>query len=175
MITEELIVQFQQKNVKAFDKLYHYYNDSLLGVINNIVRDEELAKDILQEVFVKIWNNSDKYNKTKGRFFTWILNIARNSAIDMTRSKNFKKSLRNQDVENFVDIIESNENFESKSNFIGVKKFVQQLTDKCKSVIDLIFFKGFTQKETAEKLEIPLGTVKTRNRNCINELKKMMR
>jgi RNA polymerase sigma-70 factor (ECF subfamily) len=174
MITEELILQFQQKNVKAFDKLYHYYNDSLFGVINNIVGDQDLAKDILQEVFIKIWNNSNKYNKEKGRFFTWILNIARNSAIDTTRSKNFKKSLKNQDVENFVDIIENNENFESKSNFIGVKKFVQQLTDKCKSIIELLFFKGFTQKETAEKLKIPLGTVKTRNRNCINELRKMM-
>jgi RNA polymerase sigma-70 factor (ECF subfamily) len=174
MIPENLIIQFQKKDVKAFDKLYHYYSDSLLGVIFNIVKDHDLAKDILQEVFIKIWNNAEKYNSEKGRFFTWILNIARNTAIDNTRSKKYKQTKKNLNVQNFVDIIENNENFNSKSDFIGIKKFVKQLTEKCKNIIELLFFKGYTQKEASETLEIPLGTIKTRNRNCINELRKMI-
>lgn len=174
MITDQLINQFKNKDVKAFDALYNYYNASLLGVIYAIVKDQDLAKDVLQDVFVKIWNKSDSYSKEKGRFFTWILNIARNTAIDKIRSKNFKQSNKNLDVQNFVDIIESNENFNSKSDFIGIKNFVSKLTEKCKNVIDYLFFKGYTQKETAEVLEIPIGTVKTRNRNCINELRKML-
>ncbi|PHS67265.1 MAG: RNA polymerase subunit sigma-70 [Flavobacterium sp.] len=170
-MTEEFIIQFKNKNAKAFDVLYENYKASLLGVIYNIVKDKEIAKDVLQDVFVKIWKNAESYSPEKGRFFTWIINIARNSAIDKVRSKNYKQSNKNYDVNNFVDIIESNEDFNTNSNFIGIKAFISKLTEKCKNVIDLLFFKGFTQKETAEALNIPLGTVKTRNRTCINELR----
>ncbi len=89
MINEEFLIQFKNKDTKAFDVLYNYYHASLLGVIYTIVRDQDLAKDVLQEVFVKIWRNSESYSAEKGRFFTWILNIARNTTIDKTRSKNF--------------------------------------------------------------------------------------
>lgn len=174
MQLETLISQFQNKNEKAFESLYKMYGESMLGIIYNIVRDHDIAEEILQDVFVKAWNNSSSYSAEKGRFFTWILNIARNAAIDKTRSKSFKNSKRNLDAEYFVDILQTSESLEDSTDAIGIKKFVKKLGKKCKEVIELLYFKGYTQKEASDTLDMPIGTIKTRNRNCINELRDLV-
>lgn len=174
MQLEQLIVKFQNKDAKAFEELYHKYCDSILGVINTIVRNEDIAQEVLQDVFIKAWNKAESYSSKKGRFFTWLLNIARNAAIDKVRSKEFKKSKQNLNAQFFVDIIESNESLDRKTNAIGIREYVKKLTETCKNIIELLYFKGYTQKEASETLEMPLGTIKTRNRNCINELRKML-
>ncbi len=174
MNVDQLVKKFQQKDVKAFEELYVMYSESMHGVIYNIVRDYNIAEEIMQDVFIKIWNKSDSYSPQKGRFFTWILNIARNAAIDKTRSKNFKKSKQNLDASFFVDIIKSNDNLDHKTDAIGIKAFVSKLAEKCKEVIELLYFKGYTQSEASEVLDIPIGTIKTRNRNCIQELRHMV-
>ncbi|MEY8848865.1 RNA polymerase sigma factor [Psychroserpens sp. XS_ASV72] len=174
MQLDQLVIQFQNKDEKAFESLYHMYKDSMHGVIFNIVRDHDIAQEVLQDVFIKAWHNASTYNTSKGRFFTWILNIARNAAIDKTRSKAFKNSNKNLNADFFVDIIHSNENLDNKTDAIGIKKFVGKLAKKCKEVIELLYFKGFTQKEASESLDMPIGTIKTRNRNCIKELRQML-
>ncbi|TSE10480.1 MULTISPECIES: RNA polymerase sigma factor [Aquimarina] len=170
----ELIIALQNKNQAAFKRIYDMYSQNVYGIIYNIVRDEALSEEVLQDVFIKIWNSAHTYSEKKGRFFTWILNIARNSAIDKTRSKSFKNTSQNLTTDYFVDILEDKTNFNSKIDSIGIKKYIAALEPLCKKVIDLLFFKGFTQKETAEELEIPLGTVKTRNRICIDKLKQIL-
>ena len=175
MQLESLVQKFKDKDVKAFEALYEMYNESVQGIVFNIVREQSIAEEITQDVFIKAWNNAETYSEKKGRFFTWIINIARNAAIDKIRSKNFKNNLKNLDAENFVDIIENDDSLDSKTNAIGIKKFVSKLKETCIKVIELLYFKGFTQKEVSESLNIPLGTVKTRNRNCINELRTMLK
>jgi RNA polymerase sigma-70 factor (ECF subfamily) len=174
MKLEKLIEKFQQKDVKAFESLYTMYSDSIFGVIHTVVKNEDIATEILQDVFIKAWNKAENYNAGKGRFFTWLLNIARNAAIDKTRSKSFKNAQQNHDIDFFVHSIETNDSLDEKTNAIGLKKYVSKLAEKCKQIIEYLYFKGYTQKETSETLEIPLGTVKTRNRNCISELRKML-
>ncbi|MEM5564533.1 sigma-70 family RNA polymerase sigma factor [Psychroserpens sp. AS72] len=169
-----LVVNFQKKDEKAFEKLYNMYSDSMHGVIYNIVRDHEIAEEVMQDVFIKAWHKADTYNSSKGRFFTWILNIARNAAIDKTRSKAYKNSEKNLNAEFFVDILETSENLNDKMDAIGIGKYVKALGEKCKKIIEFLYFKGFTQKETSEELDIPLGTIKTRNRNCIKDLRAMV-
>ncbi len=150
------------------------YSESMHGVIFNIVRNNDIAEELMQDVFIKAWHKSDSYDAKKGRFFTWILNIARNTAIDKTRSKSFKNSAKNLDAQFFVDIIPTHESLDKKTDAIGISKFVGNLPQKCKEVIELLYFKGYTQKEAAEKMEIPIGTIKTRNRNCINNLRQIV-
>ncbi|MFD2528713.1 MULTISPECIES: RNA polymerase sigma factor [Polaribacter] len=174
MNLDKLVIDFQQKDVKAYEKLYNMYCNSISGVVNTIVKNDDVAQEITQDVFIKAWNKSDSYSSKKGRFFTWILNIARNAAIDYTRSKKFKQSKQNLNSDFFVDILETSDNLNNSTDAIGIKEFVKNLGDKCKSVIELLFFKGYTQKEASEELDIPLGTVKTRNRNCIAELRTMV-
>ena len=99
MQLEALVERFQKKDASAFEKLHGMYAENICGVINTIVRDEDLAQEICQDVFIKIWNNAESYNTSKGRFFTWILNIARNAAIDKVRSKSYKNSKNSKTVE----------------------------------------------------------------------------
>lgn len=174
MDIDQLVERFQKKDVKAFEKLYAMYSDSMHGVIFNIVRNHDIAEEVMQDVFIKVWHKSDSYSKQKGRFFTWILNIARNAAIDKTRSKAFKKGKQNLNADFFVDIIQTHDSLDDKTDAIGVKAFVNKLAKKCKEVIELLYFKGYTQSEASEALDLPIGTIKTRNRNCIKELRHMV-
>lgn len=174
MNQEQLILQFQKKDVKAYEKLYAMYCDSISGVVNNIVKNDDVTQEITQDVFIKAWHKADTYSAKKGRFFTWLLNIARNAAIDYTRSKKFKQSKQNLNTDFFVDILETSSNLDKTTNTIGLKEFITKLGDTCKAVIELLYFKGFTQKEASEELKMPLGTIKTRNRTCIDELRTML-
>ena len=171
MDVDHLVKNFQEnKNVLAYEKLYEMYNKSMLGVINNILRDEDLSKDVLQEVFLKVWDNIGSYTPKKGRFFTWLLNISRNAAIDKTRSKDYKTSKTNQSLDIFVNIYEQ-EDKEIDDEEKSLITKIQKMSEKCKKLIDLIFYKGYTQRETSEELDIPLGTVKTRSRSCLENLR----
>ncbi len=166
-----LITQLCQGNEKAFERIYELYSRSIYGIIFSIIRDEEVSEEILQDVFLKIWHEASSYDPEKGRFFTWILNIARNASIDKLRSKEFKNSQMNVKGEYFSDILESGNAVTGKIDAIGLQKYIDILGPMCKKLIDMLFFKGFTQKESAKELQIPLGTVKTRNRMCINKLR----
>ncbi|MGO4911899.1 RNA polymerase sigma factor [Leeuwenhoekiella sp. W20_SRS_FM14] len=174
MQPDDLILKLQQRDEKAFERLYSLYSQSIFGVINSVLHDTEASEEVLQDVFIKVWDNCDSYSSKKGRFFTWLLNIARNAAIDKTRSKSFKNQKKNLTQEYFVDIIESKNSFSNKMDAIGISKYIKTLGEECKKVINLLFFKGYTQKEASEELNMPLGTIKTRNRLCINKLREIL-
>ena len=171
MTQEELIPLLLKKDDSSFTLLYDNDSKSLYGVIFTLIKDREEAEDVLQEVFVKIWKNIDSYNESKGRLYTWILNIARNTSIDKLRSKGFNNNQKNLSADNFVHILDDNSKTINQIDAIGIKEFIKKLKPKCIQIIDLLFFKGYTQQETSDELEIPLGTVKTQNRNCMNELR----
>ena len=174
MSQEEVLVLIKEKDSRAYTILYDMYSKSLFAVIINLVKDREESEDVLQEVFVKIWKNIDSYNESKGRFYTWALNIARNTSIDKMRSKNFNNSKKNLSSDNFVHLLDDSNKLINKIDTIGIQEFVKKLKPKCIALIDLLFFKGYTQQEASEELEIPLGTVKTQNRNCINDLRNFL-
>lgn len=171
MTQEELLPLVLKKDDRAFTLLYDMYSKSLFAVISNLVSDREEAEDVLQESFVKIWKNIETYNDTKGRLYTWMLNITRNTAIDKLRSKGFNNKQKNLSSDNFVHLLDDSNKMTNRIDTIGIQEFVKKLKPKCIQLLDLLFFKGFTQQEASEELEIPLGTVKTQNRNCINDLR----
>ena len=169
---EELVLALQRQENIAAEALYDMYSASLFGVIIRIVNDEALAEDILQDTFVKIWNSFSGYNTEKGRLFTWMVNIARNLAIDKIRSKDFKNQTKNQELENNVTFIDEQRNTVYKPELLGVKDLVEQLKPEQKSILDLVYFKGYTHVEAADELGLPLGTLKTRLRMAITQLRK---
>ena len=97
----------QHKDRSAFEYLYDHYSGALLGVISRIIKREELAEEILQDVFLKVWDRIGSYDPSKGKLFTWMLNIARNQAIDKTRSKEFSKGKKTGDIYNYVNRIDN--------------------------------------------------------------------
>ncbi|NMH26312.1 RNA polymerase sigma factor [Flavobacterium solisilvae] len=171
MTQEELLPLVLKKDDRAFTLLYDMYSKSLFSVISNLISDREEAEDVLQESFVKIWKNIETYNDSKGRLYTWMLNITRNTAIDKLRSKGFNNKQKNLSSDNFVHLLDDSNKAINRIDTIGIQEFIKKLKPKCIQLLDLLFFKGFTQQEASDELEIPLGTVKTQNRNCINDLR----
>ncbi len=158
----------QQQDQAAVGALYDAYGGALFGVVLRIVHSRELAEQVLQDTFVKVWRNSATYDASKGRLFTWLLNIARNTAIDVTRSAHFQQSWKTDSLDNLVH----KPGGESiNPDHLGLKEVVGGLDEKYRSLIDLVYFKGYTQEEAAEETGIPLGTIKTRLRFAISELR----
>lgn len=166
----ELIASLRRKEEEAFGYLYEHYSGALYGVIKQIVEDTELSNDVLQETFVNIWSGIESYDETKGRLFTWMLNIARNSAIDKTRSKGFQQSQRQIPLDGAV----IQPTVRSGIDDYGLKKLILKLKDEQRLLIDLSYFQGYTHEQIATALHIPLGTVKTRIRSALTQLRALM-
>lgn len=169
---KELVNALKQHRNEAYRHLYMQYRGALYNIILQVIADTETANDVLQEVFVTIWKNIDKYDESKGRLFTWMLKLTRNMAINQTRVKNFKVHSKNEDINNYVSIIEQKNSDQTHVNHIGLRQQVHKLRPEYKDVLELSYFQGFKQEEIAEVLKIPLGTVKTRLRNAIVELRR---
>ncbi|MEO6489731.1 MAG: sigma-70 family RNA polymerase sigma factor [Ferruginibacter sp.] len=171
---EELILLLQRQDDKAFSYLYDNYSGALNGVISRMVDEPQLAEDILQEAFVKVWNNFAQYDSTKGRLFTWLINLTKNLTIDTLRSKGYKKQQKISKDENSVSNYRDKSYNTDRFDTIGLQKYVSNLKPEQKRIIDLAYFNGYTQEDISKQLGIPLGTVKTRMRSAIFELRKMM-
>jgi len=169
---DELVLALRNREKIAIEALYDMYSSSLYGIISRIVLDVPTAEDVLQETFVKIWNSFASYSTEKGRLFTWMVNIARNLAIDKIRSKDFKNQNKNQELENNVTFIDEQRNTVYNPELLGIKELVETLKPEQKSILDLVYFKGYTHVEAADELGVPLGTIKTRLRMAIIQLRK---
>ncbi|EOR95404.1 RNA polymerase sigma-70 factor [Arcticibacter svalbardensis MN12-7] len=167
----ELIEGIRRKDRMAAEALYDMYSAAIFGVIIRVVQNQELAEDLLQDTFVKAWNSFNSYDASKGKLFTWISNIARNSAIDKLRSKDFRNHSNIDKIENNVYAIDEQQYVEINSDGMGVRELVEKLKPQDKVILDLIYFKGYTHVEVSDELHLPLGTVKTRLRSAINTLK----
>lgn len=164
----------KQKNEVAFNYLYDHYAGALYGVVLRIVSSKEYTEEVIQDVFVKIWNSIDQYNVSKGRFYTWIINIARNTAIDYLKSKGFQNELKNQTVTDFVYSIKE-QSPSSNTDYIGFSNVLARLEPDKQELIQLAYYQGYTQMEISEKLQMPLGTVKTKMRNALIKLKDLLK
>jgi RNA polymerase sigma factor (sigma-70 family) len=167
----ELINLLLQKNRQGFDYLYRQYSGALYGIVCKVITDEQTAHDVLQEVFVKIWNNIDKFDPAKGRLYTWMLNLARNSAIDKLRSKGEIMKGKIHTGEDIVYKQAGNLKTEQQTDAIGLRGIVATLKPEHQSIIELAYFKGYTLDEISKTLDVPLGTVKTRMRKALSLLR----
>ena len=168
----ELLEGLQLHDEQAFSFLYDRYSKALFSIILQVIPQQELAEDVLQEVFIKIWQNIKSYDETKGRLYTWMLNIARNQAIDRTRSKDFNNRSKTTGLSETV--YNPQKAVESKVDDIGLKKILSNLPEENRKLLELAYFQGYTQDEISKMLNIPLGTVKTRIRATIIQLRKIL-
>ncbi|MBS1747236.1 MAG: sigma-70 family RNA polymerase sigma factor [Bacteroidetes bacterium] len=169
----ELIHHLKQRSQAAFSYLYDHYSGALYNVIISIVHEKETANDVLQEVFIKIFRQIDQYDASKGRLFTWMLNISRNAGIDMLRSKQYHSQKQNRELTESVYSSAGTTNLNTDK--IGLGNLIKELKDEYMILIKLAYFEGFTQDEISKKLNIPLGTVKTRLRSALIELRSLLK
>lgn len=170
LLEKHIVELLQERNDKAISLLYDNYGDTLLGVANKVLRNEELAQDVLQESFVKIWKKADSYDPSKAKLFTWLFRITRNTAIDKLRSINTKTDKEIQiDVSDVYNLgVES-----TRPEFMDVQEHLDKIEDKYQIVLDALFFQGMTQQEASDELDIPLGTIKSRLKIGLRELRKV--
>lgn len=168
---EQRIIQLLQRNDQyALNLLYENYSDSLYGAILKVTRNEEIAEDALQETFIKVWKNAQKYDPKKAKLFTWLFRIARNTAIDKLRSFNNRFHKEVQIDKSNVYILPGTK---FNQDVIDIKEHVSRLEKKYQIVLNALFFEGMTQQEASDELDIPLGTVKSRLKIGLRELKKV--
>ncbi len=173
-ITDEQIVDLIcSKDQQGLSLLYERYGFYLFGIVVKIVKRDDIAEIILQDTFLKAWRKMDTYDGAKSKLITWLVRIAKNCAIDMTRSKTFKQTIKLVELANIPTSSEpqvKNINIDT----IDLKDFVNKMDVKFREIFDLIYFKGHTTKEVAELLKIPQGTVKSRVRKGLKDLKSIV-
>lgn len=167
---KELVALLKANSKAGFDYLYDNYGGALYAVILAIVKDADFANDVLQETFVKVWRQAASYDAEKGRLYTWMLQIARNSALDLVKTKKYKAAQQNQELPDAVYAMGATG---INPDSIGLRGIVNGMKQEHKELIELAYFKGFTQEEMAEALQLPLGTVKTRLRAALVQLRKI--
>ena len=167
-----LLAHLKIGNPKAHETLYEMYAGSLYGIILRLVKRQEDAEDILQETFIKIWKCIRSYDSEKGRLFTWMSKIARNVVKDHLKSKSHKRSVLNNNLETCQFAVDNQHSVENNFDTIGIREISHKLPSRFYSILDLIYFKGFTHQEAAIELNLPLGTIKTRLRMAIADLRK---
>ena len=143
----------------------------MYGVVFRILKKESVAEEVLQDVFLKVWDRIHQYDAGKGKLFTWLLNIARNQAIDKTRSREISKEQKTGGIEKLVSRIDNEEYIEQRIEDIGVREILRGLPQEQQFVVEYLYFKGYSQAELAEEFNIPLGTVKTRLRLAMQHLR----
>ncbi|MEP1088337.1 sigma-70 family RNA polymerase sigma factor [Algoriphagus sp.] len=172
MQEEQLIAGLRAKDRKTTEYLYDKYSRALYAVISRIVFDKDIAEEVFHDSFVKITKKIDHYDESKGRLYTWMANICRNSAIDKLRSKEISQSGKTNTIDDYVYGMESQSGTLEHIDGIGVKELMIELNEDQKFIVEYIYFKGYTHSEVSEEFDIPLGTVKSRVRAAIQVLKK---
>lgn len=167
---EDQITQLlKEGDQHALNLLYEHYSAALFGSIIKVTNNQALAEDALQETFVKVWRYADKYDCKKAKLFTWLFRIARNTAIDKLRSHNLKFHKEVQIDKSDVYILPSTS---LNQDVIDLKAQLSKIEEKYQIVLNALFFEGMTQQEASEELDIPLGTIKSRLKIGLRELKK---
>ena len=149
--------------------MYDRFSSTLFGVLRQMLPDEASAQDVLQETFIKAWKNSHRYDPLKATLFTWLHTLSRNAALDHLRARNTRSEHEIQSAARNVSSMTTS----MQPEHLDVPTHLSRLEPKYGQVIHALFFLGLSQSEASQQLGIPLGTVKSRLRVGLRELRKV--
>ena len=174
-----LLRRVAQGDRRSFEELYDRFSGVLFSIANRVLNNQEAAEDVLQDVFIQIWEKAPLYDPARGKPMTWAVTLTRNKAIDRLRSTQRRSRLQD-DVQRESEAFEQ---FDDRSSFDEVasgesgklvREAVQKLSKDHREAIELAFFSSLTQTEIAERLNEPLGTVKARIRRGMMKLRDVL-
>jgi len=175
----ELLRQIGQGDRRSFETLYDRFSGVLFSVAYRVLNSQEAAEDVLQDVFIQIWEKAALYDPARGKPMTWAITLTRNKAIDRLRSTQRRSRLQD-DLQHESETVEQ---FDDKSSFDAVssgetselvREAVKKLSKDQREAIELAFFSSLTQTEISERLNEPLGTVKARIRRGMMKLRDLL-
>jgi len=169
-----LVERLKQRDPDAMGELYDRFGRLAYSVIVGIVRDGAIAEDLTQETFMRVWNRVQAFDSERGALGAWLLAVARNRAIDYVRSSGARMAMNCFELEErehpslFVDM---EEKLFNASSVLKIRQAMTKLTENQRKVVELAYYQGLSQIEMAEKLDQPLGTVKTWVRTALKTLR----
>lgn len=159
----------------ALARLYDNYRVILFGLLVRILNSRPEAEDVLQEVFLQVWNKAADFDEARGRPFTWLVTLARSRAIDRLRSLSSReRTAQNAAHEIIEQTSDAAEDAIRSEDGKVVRQALVQLPAEQRRVLELAYFEGLTQSEVATRLDTPLGTVKTRMRSGMTKLRELL-
>lgn len=177
---ERLVEALESRDERAIETLYDRYGDYVYSVCIRMVGDMQLAEDLSQEVFLRLWRRPDLYDVSRGRFVTWLLSVARNRAIDERRSRGRRFRHESPPSDTTEEVLETAPGEEVRDiaivseERVVVQRALATLPPEQRLAIQLAYFGGYTQQEIAQGLRQPLGTVKTRIRLGLQKLRQLL-
>ncbi len=168
----KIISLIKQKQESGLTMLFHKYGAAINGILLRTVKDPQIAEELLQQVFLKVWNKIDKYDSQKSSLFTWMRVVAKNIAIDKIRLKSYSRNLKTESIDVHVNNITGDK---TNLSSIDVENLLLELDDKYKVVLIKMYLEGYSQGDISKELDIPIGTIKTRIRKAISILREKLK
>ena len=174
-----LLQRVAQGDRVSFETLYDRFSGVLFSTAYRVLNNQEAAEDVLQDVFIQIWEKAPLYDPVRGKPMTWAVTLTRNKAIDRLRST-VRRNRLHDDMEREAETFEQ---FDDRSSFDAVaagetsqivRDAIQKLSKDQREAIELAFFSSLTQGEIAERLNEPLGTIKARIRRGMMKLREVL-
>jgi RNA polymerase sigma-70 factor, ECF subfamily len=181
---EALIARLAAGDTAALSLLYDRYAGAVYSLVARIVGDRQVAEDLLQEVFVRVWQRAGTYQGVRGKPLTWVLGIAHNVAIDEVRRRRRRPlEADDRDEEGQLTALQSLPSVNSDPSDLAWERLrreqivaaLAQLPEAQRILIELAYFEGYTQSQLAARLGEPLGTIKTRMRLAAQKLRELLR
>jgi RNA polymerase sigma factor (sigma-70 family) len=171
----QLIQRIVAKDAEALEALYDRYEKPLYAFAYRLTQDRMMAEEVVQECFVRVWNAGVKFDAAQGKLTTWLFTIVRNASIDLLRKGKRRQSEGQLNDDHLMNMADERHNIEQAVEWDAtrqeIKAALSTLNEDQKDIIELIYFKGFTQQEVSDNRNIPLGTVKSRVRLAFKQLK----
>lgn len=170
---QDLLECVSRGDQAAFSLLYDQLAPRVFGLIKRLLRDHSQSEEVLQEVFLEIWQTAPRFDPNKGGATTWIFTMAHRRAVDRVRSS---QSSRNRDTRIGIRDHETEYDHVSESVEVSieherVQKAMLRLTELQRQAVSLAYYGGYSHSEVAEMLKVPIGTVKTRLRDGMIRLR----
>jgi RNA polymerase sigma-70 factor (ECF subfamily) len=175
----DLLARVAKRERAAFEQLYDRYSNIIYATAMKFLKEDADAQDVVQDVFIQIWDKAKLYDPAKGKPLTWALTLTRNRSIDRIRAIQRRTRLRDDfEKETVVDesagVREALSGVDASEKSQILRDAVGRLSPEQRNVIELAFFSGFTQSEIADRLGEPLGTIKARARRGLMKLKEIL-
>lgn len=178
--TTSLVPAVARGDLNAFEALYDRYSGTLYALLLRILGNAEDAQEVLQEAFVKAWTNANTFDAVRGSEVAWLISIARSKGIDRLRSRKIRADRENdagREISihsNFVDKTTGAENAIASQERTAVRNALVELPEAQRIALELAYFEGLSQSEIAERLNEPLGTIKTRMQLGMKKLRERL-
>jgi RNA polymerase sigma-70 factor (ECF subfamily) len=172
-----LIENMRTGDEAALSTLYDRYSAMLFGMLVRILRDQQAAEEVLQDLFLQLWRNAAQFDAARGSLPAWLMVIGRNRAISRLRGRRDREVLEENEGD-YANTFASGQNIEDEAVRAQVARNISaamgQLPVEQRQAVELAYFEGMTQSEIASKTGIPLGTVKTRVRTAMQTLRQII-